>query len=128
VVDVRVPDDAEVPERPVLHIGAAHLGVHSRPLAPGLLRLTTEQPLPLRVGDRALLRDPGSRTIWGLEVLDPQPPSLDRRGAASVRAAALDDLDGTPAAYLSMRGVVRRTELRRIGLPLDDPPPGAVAS
>ena len=128
VVDVRVRDDAEVPERPVLHIGAAHVGVHARPLAPGLLRLNTEQPLPLRVGDRALLRDPGSRTIWGLEVLDPQPPALSRRGAAATRAAELDELDGTPAAYVAMRGVVGRTELRRIGLVLVDLPAGAVAS
>jgi selenocysteine-specific elongation factor len=128
VVDVRLRGDADVPERPVLHIGAAHVGVHARPLAPGLFRLTLERSLPLRVGDRALLRDPGSRNIWGLEVLDPLPPSLSRRGAAATRAAELDDLDGTSAAYVAMRGVVRRTELRRIGLSCDDPPPGAVVA
>ena len=126
VVDVRIRDGAEVPERPVLHIGATHVGVHARPLASGLLRLTTEHPLPLRVGDRALLRDPGSRTIWGLEVLDPLPPTLERRGAAAARATVLGGLDGTSAAYVAMRGVVPRSELRRIGLPLDGAPPGAV--
>src|SRR3954452_12365268 len=105
VFDVRVHGELEVPERPLLHVGAAHVGAHARPLAPGWLRLTTEQRLPLRVGDRALLRDPGSRTIWGLEVLDPLPPPLARRGAASARAEPLRALDGTAAAYVAMRGV-----------------------
>jgi selenocysteine-specific elongation factor len=127
VVDVHVRGEGDVPERPVLHLGAAHVGVHARPLATDLLRLTLERPVPLRVGDRALLRDPGSRTIWGVEVLDPAPAPLSRRGAATARATALGKLDGTPAAYVAMRGLVRRSELRRIGLPTDDLPPGTVA-
>jgi selenocysteine-specific elongation factor len=121
VVDVRVRGEGDVPERPVLHVGATHVGVHARPLARAVLRLTLERALPLRARDRALLRDPGSRTIWGLEVLDPQPGPLTRRGAAAARVAELEKLDGTTAAYVAMRGLVRRSELRRIGFPADVP-------
>ena len=49
------------PERPMLHIGSAAVAVHARPLADDLARLTAAGALPLRVGDRAILRDPGSR-------------------------------------------------------------------
>ncbi len=87
VVDVRLRGEDVPPEQPMLHIGAASVAVRARPLGDGLSRLTLEQALPLRVGDRAILRDPGSRQIWGVEVLDPAPPRLDRRGAATARAA-----------------------------------------
>jgi selenocysteine-specific elongation factor len=127
LLDVHVRGEGDVPERPVLHVGAAHVGVHARPLATDLVRLTLQRPMPLRVGDRALLRDPGSRTIWGVEVLDPAPAPLTRRGAATARATALGKLDGTPAAYVAMRGLVRRSELRRIGVPAEDLPSGTVA-
>ena len=54
--------------------------VHSGAAA-ARLRLT--RPLPLRVGDVGLLRDPGEHRIAaGIEVLDVRPPALRRRGAA----------------------------------------------
>jgi selenocysteine-specific elongation factor len=116
-----------VPERPLLHVGAASASAHFRPLGAGLGRLSLDRPLPLRIGDRALLRDPGSRRLWGLTVLDPAPPPLHRRGAASVRAAELDRLDGEPdlTHEVARRGIVRRSLLRRIGVdtaPLDTAP------
>lgn len=128
VVDVRLraPAGAEsagrAPERPLLHIGAAAVPTHLRPLDHDVVRLTLDRPLPLRIGDRALLRDPGSRRLWGLTVLDPAPPTLKRRGAARLRAEVLADVTGEPdgAAELERRGLVRLQTLRQLGAPLPE--------
>jgi selenocysteine-specific elongation factor len=83
-------------------------------------RLTLAQPLPLRIGDRALLRDPGTRRIpAGITVLDVRPPALRRRGAAAARATELSAMDGNPdgVAELRRRGLVRRDELIAMGVP-----------
>ena len=80
------------------------------------------RPAPAAAGrDAALLRDPGSRRIWGLTVLDPAPPSLGRRGAARERAAVLASAEGhpDPAAELARRGVVHLDLLRQIGVPAE---------
>ncbi len=134
-VDVRLrgPEDARLPERPLLHVGAASVGTHARPLGEGLVRLTLDRPLPLRIGDRALLRDPGSRTVWGLTVLDPAPAPLERRrGAAARRAVELAGHSEIPdlAAEVRRRGLVRADLLRRIGVPGVDAPgrPGVIAA
>ncbi len=107
-----------LPERPLLHIGAASVAAHCRPLGDGLVRLRLDQALPLRIGDRALLRDPGNRRVWGATVLDPAPEPLRRRGAARTRAAELGVHDGVPdlAAEVRRREVVRIGLLRRIGV------------
>ncbi|MGH1562569.1 SelB C-terminal domain-containing protein [Mumia sp. DW29H23] len=132
VVDCRITGDlGRLPTLPVLHVGATAVTVRTRPLgdeAAGLVRLTLRLPLPLRVGDRALLRDPGSRRVWGLEVLDPAPPSLRRRGAATARAAELSAMTGRPdlASELDRRGVAEVETLRRIGVGTDVRPSGAV--
>ncbi len=109
------------PQRPMLHIGATAVVCHCRPLDGQLARLTIEHRLPLRVGDRALLRDPGSRRIWGVTVLDPAPPRLRRRGAAHRRAADLRSLDGfpDPASEVARRGLVPQSLLTRIGVRVD---------
>ncbi|MGZ5415686.1 MAG: SelB domain-containing protein [Nocardioides sp.] len=124
VVDVRLrsQDGATPPERPLLHVGAASVATHCRPLGDDLVRLTLDRPLPLRVGDRALLRDPGDRRIWGVRVLDPVPPQLDRRGAAARRADALAGHTGGPdlAGEVARREVVETAVLSRIGVPVDD--------
>jgi selenocysteine-specific elongation factor len=118
VVDVRLTGGGEPPEQPQLHIGAADLEVRHRPLGPGLARLSLARPLPLRVGDRALLRDPGRRSVWRVDVLDPDPPRLRRRGAAARRAEVLAAADGSPdhATELSRRGIAHADRLRRIGV------------
>ncbi|GAA3119654.1 selenocysteine-specific translation elongation factor [Planomonospora alba] len=77
----------------IFHIGSAAVAVRVRRLGTGTARLTLSAPLPLRVGDRAILREPGSRRVAGLTVLDVRPPSLSRRGAA---AAAARELSGWP--------------------------------
>ena len=128
LVDVALSSPGPLPERPLLHVGAVSTTVHARPLGDDLARVTLSSPLPLRIGDRALLRDPGSRRIWGVRVVDPTPPALRRRGAGALRAKALAGADGSLAAELERRGVVRRSLLRRIGVPLDAVPPGTLVA
>src|SRR5699024_11861165 len=107
------------PQRPLLHVGSTALPVHHRPLGDGLARLTAGTALPLRIGDRALLRDPGTRRLWGVTVLDPAPPPLRRRGAAAARAAELAAADGLPGlrAEVGRRGLVPRQLLHQLGVP-----------
>ncbi|MEJ5945068.1 SelB C-terminal domain-containing protein [Pseudokineococcus basanitobsidens] len=92
----------------LLHVGAAQVTVRPRHLGrtdedgPEVVRLRLRTPLPLRVGDVALLRDPGRRAVVaGVRVLDVDPPALRRRGAARARAADL-----TRAAMLLTDGIV----------------------
>jgi selenocysteine-specific elongation factor len=82
--------------------------------------LRLARTLPLRVGDRALLRDPGRHLVCGgVTVLDVAPPALRRRGAGAARAAVLSTMDGRPDAAdeLRRRLVVRRRDLERMGVP-----------
>lgn len=114
---------AELPQELSLHIGAAAVPVRVRPLGADpdgtrTVRLTLRSPLPLRIGDRALLRDPGRRRIAaGLTVLDVRPPELTRRGSAARRATELAGLHGRPdpVAEVVRRGLVRRDELAAMG-------------
>ena len=115
-VEVRLGSGLPPPERPVLHVGAASVGVRVRPLEGDLVRLSLTEALPLRIGDRAVLRDPGSRQVWGATVLAPDPPPLRRRGAAVARARTLEGLDGTVDAEVSARGLVRSETLARLGV------------
>ena len=124
-VDVllRSGSDADrLPAEPVLHIGAASVPVRVRELGPAAARLRLDRPLPLRVGDRVLLRDAGSRQVVGADVADPLPPQLSRRGAAARRAADLRRDGARPdlAAELRRRGTAQMSVLRRLGVPLDD--------
>jgi selenocysteine-specific elongation factor len=129
VVDVRLRsrDGSLPPERPLLHLGATSAATHCRPLGADLVRLTLDRPLPLRIGDRALLRDPGDRRIWGLQVLDPAPPRLVRRGAAQRRTAALAGHPGAPdlVGEVARRELVQADLLRTLGVPV---PTGAAGS
>lgn len=57
-------------------------------------RLTIDSAMPLRHGDRFVLRDQGAqRTIGGGTVLDTQPPRRERRGPHLARLAALRPRD-----------------------------------
>jgi selenocysteine-specific elongation factor len=109
-----------LPEQLTLHIGSTAVTVRVRPLGPDTARLRPDRPLPLRIGDRAVLRDPGRRRVLaGLTVLDVAPPPLRRRGAAARRAAELAGMTGTPdaAGELRRRGHARRTDLLAMGVP-----------
>ncbi len=117
------PDPAALPEELSLHLGAAAVTARVRPLGHDTVRLRLQHPLPLRIGDRAVLRDPGRRQIAaGLTVLDVAPPELRRRGAAARRADDLATMDGVPcaAAELARRGVARRSDLLTMGLSRGD--------
>ncbi|MHA6796344.1 selenocysteine-specific translation elongation factor [Pseudonocardia bannensis] len=117
------PDPADLPEELSLHVGSAAVAARVRPLGPDTVRLRLRHPLPLRISDRAVLRDPGRRQVAaGLTVLDVRPPELRRRGAAARRAAELAGMDGTAdaAGELARRGVARRAELVAMGVPARD--------
>ncbi len=130
-VDVRVrpalggrtgaPDGGTVADLPghlTVHAGTAAVTARVRPLGDDLVRLTLPHTLPLEVGDRFVLRDPGRRLVLGgAVVLDPDPPPLARRGAARARA---EDLAGAHARVdvpgeVARRGPVRREDLLALG-------------
>ncbi|MEU5909877.1 selenocysteine-specific translation elongation factor [Micromonospora sp. NPDC047527] len=122
VVDVRLTGDpaADLPATLTLHVGSAAVPVRVRPLGADTVRLRLARPLPLLVGDRALLRDPGRHHVsGGVRVLDVAPPPLARRGAAAARAQVLADLDGRPdlAGELRRRRLIRAGTLIRMGVP-----------
>jgi selenocysteine-specific elongation factor len=100
--------------------------VHARPLDDRHARLTLHRPLPLRIGDRAILRDPGSRGMWGVRVMDPAPPPLRRRGAAAARARELASARGRLPDEVARRRIVRLSMLRQLGVPDEEPPEGGL--
>jgi selenocysteine-specific elongation factor len=127
LVDVRIHGDPadDLPSTLTLHIGSAAVPARVRPLGPDTARLRLSHPLPLRLGDRALLRDPGRRHIaGGVTILDVDPPGLTRRGAAAARADVLAGLTGAPglASELNRRLLVKRADLITMGVGIDRPP------
>ncbi|RAO55496.1 Selenocysteine-specific elongation factor [Micromonospora saelicesensis] len=127
LVDVRLAGDpaADLPATLTLHVGSAAVPVRVRPLGPDTVRLRLARPLPLLVGDRALLRDPGRHHVsGGVRVLDVAPPPLGRRGAAAARAQVLAELDGRPdlAGELRRRRLIRAGALIRMGVPVHAEP------
>ncbi|MEB3372116.1 selenocysteine-specific translation elongation factor [Saccharopolyspora mangrovi] len=126
VLDARLHPTSELPRELTLHIGSAAVRARVRPLGADTARLTLQQPLPLRIGDRALLRDPGGHQVrGGVTVLDVRPPRLRRRGAGRARAEVLAGLDETPdgTAELRRRGLVRADELAAMGATPPGPGP-----
>jgi selenocysteine-specific elongation factor len=121
VVDVRVHGEpaGSLPQRVMLHIGSAAVAARVRPLGDDTVRLALARPLPLHIGDRGLLRNPGRHQVsGGITVLDVAPPALTRRGAGTARARILTGLDGRPdeRSELRRRGIVRRGDLTRMGV------------
>ncbi len=129
LVDVRLarPPEMTLPAEMTLHIGSARTLARIRPLgSAGIARLMLRDALPLHVGDRVLLRDPGSAgvAILGATVLDVAPPALTRRGAA---AAAGDELAAWPdlptaADLLRRHGFLRAGALAAMGVSGAPPP------
>ena len=151
LIDVRLcagrrPDTglASLPRALTLHAGSARTLARVRPLGDrGIARLTLSDPLPLHVGDRVLLRDPGAArrsrgrlaaagtgsapqgpAITGAIVLDPAPPPLARRGAAAAAARQLESWPDRPAAadLLRRHGLLRASTLLAMGV-TEHPPP-----
>ena len=122
-LDVRLRPAGTLPERLVLHVGTAAVPVRLRPLRDDVARLQLSTALPLRAGDRALLRDPAAQEVAaGVTVLDADPPDLRRRGSARERAAVLAGTTGPPdgIAEVERRGAVRRADLEALGVPVPD--------
>jgi selenocysteine-specific elongation factor len=161
-VDVRLDGGAaglpeRVPAEPLAHIGSARTPARLRVLGgvvPGggvpdsaaeravFARLTLRDPLPLHVGDRVLLRDPGTvapgtgaagpsgpeagpgnrgAVILGATVLDVAPGPLRRRGGAAAAASELASWPAVPAApdLLRRHGFLRADALTAMGVTPD---------
>ncbi|EPD64051.1 selenocysteine-specific translation elongation factor [Streptomyces sp. HGB0020] len=126
-VDVRVVGEpvADLPRNVTLHLGTAAVPVTVRRLGEDTARLTLGRELPLRVGDRAVLREPGGRRMpCAAFVLDVRPPRLARRGAGRARAAELATMTGAPDGVeeVRRRGLIRRTDLLAMGVPAPSAP------
>jgi selenocysteine-specific elongation factor len=134
-----------LPRELIVHVGSARTPARVRVLGPGrdadpagaagpagddgaavIARLTLRDPLPLHVGDRVLLRDPGSAepVILGATVLDVVPPDLRRRGAATAAARELAAWPDPPAAadLLRRHGLLRTGALTAMGAAGCPPP------
>ena len=106
----------------VLHIGSAAIACRARPIGDRHVRLTLAEPLPLHVGDRALVREPGRPgALVGLTVLDLRPATLSGRGAAARRSGELAGLatSADVAAHLLDAGPQAVEDLTAMGLPAD---------
>ncbi len=119
-----------LPSRLTLHIGAARAVARVRMLGGRAARLSLDHPLPLHVGDRVLLRDPGAaadratgRPVFGATVLDVSPPRLRGNGAAAAAAQELASWPEPPTAP----DLLRRHRLLRVAVAsamgLSDLPP-----
>jgi selenocysteine-specific elongation factor len=136
LADVRlaVPPGLRLPPDITVHIGSARMLARLRLLGPlpdsggtAIARLTLREPLPLHVGDRLLLRDPGSAgvTILGATVLDVAPPALARRGAAAAAGRELAAWPDVPAAadLLRRHGLLRTSAVAAMGVTGNLPAP-----
>ncbi|MFE7629342.1 selenocysteine-specific translation elongation factor [Kocuria sp. NPDC057446] len=133
VLDVRRatgPAFRDTAEQLVVHAGTAAVPARLSPFDDDHARLVLDRPLPLVLGDRLVLRDPGSRSVLGgAQVLDADPPALRRRGDRARRAARLTGMDvrGDVLVEVARRGAVQAQHLHRLGLPAAGAvPPGDV--
>jgi selenocysteine-specific elongation factor len=138
VIDVRLARRPAEGGRPVrlppqltVHIGAARAVARVRVLGGEIARLSLDHALPLHVGDRVLLRDPGAaadraagRPIFGATVLDVSPPRLRGNGAAAAAERELAAWPEPPGAadVLRRHRLLRASTASAMGL-RDLPPP-----
>src|SRR5262245_2954455 len=130
LIDVRLSSRDPVMSLPPelsLHVGSARTRARARRLGDGsITRLMLRDALPLHVGDRVLLRDPGSAgvTILGATVLDVAPPALARRGAAAAPGRELGAWPERPSAADLLRrlGLLRSGSLTAMGVARDREP------
>jgi selenocysteine-specific elongation factor len=143
MIDVRLSlgspsrGEARLPEETTLHIGSARTLARVRPLGPpgrggtAIARLTLRDALPLHVGDRVLLRDPGraDARILGATVLDVAPPAIARRGAAAAAGRELAAWPDLPSAadLLRRHGLLRAGALAAMGVTVGPDPVTSVA-
>ena len=110
-------DPADLSGDLVLHVGSSATACTVRPFGEDACRVRLVHPLPLQLGDRAVLRDPSRRVATGLVVLDVEPPELRRRGAARARAAELAGRSDVPdpRREVESRGATTREHLVALG-------------
>lgn len=114
-----------LPEQLVVHVGTAAVPAHLRPFGADHVRIRLAHELPLRIGDRMVLRDPGERSVvGGVQVLDVDPPALRRRGAGARRASVLAAMspEGSLELEVRRRGAVLAADLRRMGVAVPEGP------
>ena len=94
-------------------------------------RLSLDRPLPLHIGDRVLLRDPGAaagqaggRPVFGATVIDVSPPRLRGTGTAAAAERELSSWSEPPTTpdLLRRHLLLRASEALAMGL-RDLPPP-----
>jgi selenocysteine-specific elongation factor len=164
LIDARITattDDRDLPRLVTLHVGSARTPARVRPLdrgqatagvsggrppGPALVhvRLALRDPLPLHVGERILVRDPGTANphsrpsedtswpgVFGAVVLDVAPPPLRGRGVAAAAARELSGWPDQPAAVNLLRrhGLLRAADLIAMGVtePAEPVAPGWLA-
>ena len=112
---------AKFPPELLLHIGSARTTARVRVLGEAYARLRLRDALPLHAGERVLLRDPGAAgvAIYGATVLDPAPPPLSRRGAATAARRELATWPAAPTAadLLRRHRLLRASSLAATGAP-----------
>ncbi len=116
-VRTRLCRPGDLPPDLLVHVGTATVPTRLRPIGPDTARLTLAEPLPLRVGDRVVLRtDRG--VAGGAILLDLDPPPLRRRTFHQRRASELATYPDTPDGRdeLRRRGIVRQGTLHEIGI------------
>src|SRR5215469_2077069 len=127
----QAPGTIRLPPQLTLHIGAARAVARVRMLGSRFARLSLDHPLPLHVGDRVLLREPGAaadhsggRPIFGATVLDVSPPRLRGNGAAAAAERELASWPEPPTTpeLLRRHRLLRASAASAMGLG-DLPPP-----
>ena len=114
---------AKFPPELLLHIGSRPAGRRHGCAcsARRYARLRLRDALPLHAGERVLLRDPGAAgvAIYGATVLDPAPPPLSRRGAATAARRELATWPAAPTAadLLRRHRLLRASSLAATGAP-----------
>ncbi|AIG64376.1 translation elongation factor [Corynebacterium atypicum] len=104
----------ELPRELAVHVGTAELQGRLRALGEGFVRVHLPRRLPLRRGDRMVLRAPGGHEVLaGIEIVDVDPPELSGRGAGKRRGDELSALDA--AAEVARYQAVRRADLVKQG-------------
>lgn len=104
--------------QPQVHVGAATVPARIRLLDDTAARLRLASRLPLRVGDRLILRDAGRRTTAAVDVADVFPEPLRRRGTAGALAAQLRR-QSSADDVVDRRGVMETQLLGRAGYPAE---------
>lgn len=102
-----------------MHVGTAAVPARLRAFGVDHARLRLDRPLPIVIGDRLLLLDPGARKVLGgVQVLDPDPVPLRRRGDATRRGLLLANMQagGDVVAKVAERGAIDLRDLQRLGL------------